>query len=180
VAVSPDARRIATGGKDHRVCIWALDVFGAFQLQHTLTGHAIPITRVVWMDDCQLLTGGLGHDVCVWDTVTGRESTKIRVVTAGVQALVACPSVMSIFIATVEYTIVLVDLDGAVLHTWAHALLRDAAFSHSTGGTPTVWSPSPSPQCSPHHTLSVFSFFAVYRVQRSWPRRPIASCNSIQ
>lgn len=68
LAWSPDGKRIASGGFDRLVKIWAVDTG---QEMLSLPGHGTPISCVLWSPDGQqLLTAG-GREVKIWDATSG-------------------------------------------------------------------------------------------------------------
>jgi serine/threonine protein kinase len=70
VAVAPDGRRVAAGGDDPVVRLWALEQPGTPPL--TLQGHSDAVTGVVFLSDGgSLLTGGHDGSVRLWDVKTG-------------------------------------------------------------------------------------------------------------
>jgi eukaryotic-like serine/threonine-protein kinase len=71
VAVSPDGRRIASGGSDNTVRIW--DVQTGEEL-HTLYGHIGRVHSVAFSaDGRRIVSGGEDLTIKVWDASTGEE-----------------------------------------------------------------------------------------------------------
>jgi serine/threonine protein kinase len=69
VAVAPDGKRVAAGGADHTVRIWALEQPTAAAL--CLKGHTGLVTSMAFLRGEALLSGSHDGTVCLWDLKTG-------------------------------------------------------------------------------------------------------------
>jgi WD40 repeat protein len=69
IAVSPDGRRIVSGGLDATVRIWEADTGKALR---EFPGHITPVTSVAFSPDGRwIASGGLDYKVRLWETDTG-------------------------------------------------------------------------------------------------------------
>ena len=69
VALSPDAKRVASGGLDDAIKIWNRETG---ELLLTLRGHTKPVNCLAISPDCQILVSGSDdHTLKVWNLTTG-------------------------------------------------------------------------------------------------------------
>ena len=70
VSLSPDAKRLATGGPDDAILIWNLQTG---RLITELPGHGAPVKSFGWSPDgVWLATASPGHGIKIWNTHTGK------------------------------------------------------------------------------------------------------------
>jgi len=69
VVISPDGKRIASGGLDDAIKVWNLDTG---ELLLTLRGHTKPVNCLAISPDCQILVSGSDdHTLKIWNLTTG-------------------------------------------------------------------------------------------------------------
>jgi WD40 repeat protein/tRNA A-37 threonylcarbamoyl transferase component Bud32 len=69
VVISPDGKRIASGGLDDAIKVWNLE---SGELLLTLKGHTKPVNCLAISPDCQILVSGSDdHTLKVWNLATG-------------------------------------------------------------------------------------------------------------
>ena len=74
VAISPDGKRIASGGEDKTIKIWDVNT-GHESL--SITGHEGVISGVIFSQDGKrIISSSHDHTLKLWDAVTGREQMK--------------------------------------------------------------------------------------------------------
>jgi WD40 repeat protein len=72
VAVSPDGRRIVSGGNDNRLQIWDADT--TQQIGQPLTGNTAPVSSVAFSPDGRRIVSGSDDGTLrVWDADTGKQ-----------------------------------------------------------------------------------------------------------
>jgi len=87
VAVSNDAKWMASGSDDNTIKIWELDTG---KRQTTLEGHPTGVLSVaITPDGSRVLSGSFDKSVRVWDTASGRELAKLGGHTAAARSVVA-------------------------------------------------------------------------------------------
>jgi len=70
--------RIATGGADHQVCIYALDGEGQWTLQAEVKAQLGPVVALSWAHPefgCLLAAASLDHTVTIWDELESVDET---------------------------------------------------------------------------------------------------------
>ena len=70
--------RIATGGADHQVCIYALDSEGQWTLQAEVKAQLGPVVALSWAHPefgCLLASASLDHTVTIWDELESVDET---------------------------------------------------------------------------------------------------------
>ena len=139
LAFSPGAgTRLATGCKDGTACLWRLQ--GSAQgltavLQHSLEGHAGPVTSLAWAPHGSLLlTCSSDRTARVWDTATGHclhiLARHSDTVTAGAWESATC-----VYTASIDKKIIAWDLPAAgggeprERACWKVPRVNDLAFS---------------------------------------------------
>ena len=76
IAISPDAKTVATGQTDGLVAIW--DLKSGLQLM-TFMGHNAAVTAVVYSPDAKMIySGSIDNTVRLWELQTGREIRLFR------------------------------------------------------------------------------------------------------
>jgi WD40 repeat protein/tRNA A-37 threonylcarbamoyl transferase component Bud32 len=90
VAVSPDSKRIASGGLDDAIKIWNLETG---ELLLTLKGHSKPINSLAISPDCQILVSGSDdHTLKVWNLAAGSLLQTLHGHTRDVRSVAIHPS----------------------------------------------------------------------------------------
>src|SRR5262249_6887617 len=70
LAIAPDGRRVAAGGDDQTIPLWAIDQTGSPSV--CLRGHTGPVYAVAFLTDgASLLSGGGDGTVRLWDVKSG-------------------------------------------------------------------------------------------------------------
>jgi WD40 repeat protein len=76
IAVSPNAKTVATGQDNGHVVIWEL---ASGRLLSTLIGHNDSVTAVVYSPDARMLfSGSFDKTVVAWDVATGRMILRLK------------------------------------------------------------------------------------------------------
>jgi hypothetical protein len=89
VAVSPDGRRVASGGGDDNVRLWDL---AAGRELHVLHGHTNTVEAVAFSPDGRhVLSAGQDLTVRLWDADTGRELRRLQGHTGAVHGVAFLP-----------------------------------------------------------------------------------------
>jgi WD40 repeat protein len=148
VTVTPDARRIASGGDDHKVRVWELGVSEPLQLLKD-DSHFANVACLVG-NGGRAITGGLDGSLRVWSLETGDCLATHEAHPAAVYALAANSHGSLAVTGSLDGSLAIWDLErGARLHTLrgheksvsAVALTPDGgrAVSASWDGTVRVW-----------------------------------------
>jgi len=90
VALSPDARRVATASEDRTVKIWDA---ATGSVVRTLSGHTNHVRAVTFTPDgARLLSAGLDNTARLWDAATGSQLLSVKGHVNGVYAVACAPS----------------------------------------------------------------------------------------
>jgi WD40 repeat protein len=76
VAISPDGRRVAGGGSDQTIRIWAVDQAGSPSV--LLKGHTGEVNSVAFLSGSILMSGSNDGTLRLWDVVTGAPKGNLR------------------------------------------------------------------------------------------------------